>query len=94
MPKINIVADFVQICLICPHVCTFTKSIANSSRKRVQICECHRVGDKVKQRVIKHVGISNNDSHLEELKKLAETMKAKIKQEREDPSLFDLPIPV
>ena len=71
-----------------------TKPIANSSRKRVQICECHRVGDKVKQRVIKHVGISNNDSHLEELKKLAETIKAKIKQEREDPSLFDLPIPV
>jgi len=70
-----------------------TKPIANSSRKRVQICECYRVGDKVKQRVIKHVGISNNDSHLEELKKLAEAIKAKIKQERESPSLFDLPIP-
>ena len=71
-----------------------TKPIANSSRKRVQICECYRVGDKVKQKVIKHVGISNNDSHLEELKKLAEAIKAKIRQEREGPSLFDLPIPV
>lgn len=70
-----------------------TKPIANSSRKRVQICECYRVGDKVKQKVIKHVGISNNDSHLEELKKLAEALKAKIKQEREGPSLFDLPMP-
>jgi len=67
-----------------------TKPIANSSRKRVQICECQRIGAKVKQKVIKHVGIANNDSHLEELKKLAEALKKKIKEEKGGPFLFDL----
>lgn len=69
------------------------KPIANSSRKRVQICACIRVGDKVKQKVIRHVGIAENDSHLEELKKLAETIKFKIKEEQEGPSLFDINLP-
>jgi hypothetical protein len=66
------------------------KPIANSSRKRVQICECFRVGSKVKQKVIKHVGSSNNDSHLEELKKLAQALKKKLEEERSGPFLFDM----
>lgn len=66
------------------------KPIANSSRKRVQICACTRVQDKVKQKVIKHVGIAENDSHLEELRKLAQVLKKKLQEEREGPSLFDL----
>ncbi len=68
-----------------------TKPINNSSRKRVQICESIRIGDKVKQKVVKHVGISENDSHLDELKKLAEVLKNQIKQERHGPIFFDLP---
>ncbi len=67
-----------------------TKPIANSSRKRVQICACHRIGDKVKQKVIRHVGIAENDTHLEELRNLAEALKLKIQQEKEGPFLFDL----
>ena len=65
------------------------KPISNSSRKRVQICSCHRVGGKVKQKVVQHVGIAENDSHLEELKQLAEALKSKIKEEQEGPYLFD-----
>jgi transposase len=67
-----------------------TKPIANSARKRVQICACYRMGDKVKQKVIRHVGIAENDSHLEELKKLAEAIKLQLKEELEGPYLFDL----
>lgn len=67
-----------------------TKPIANSSRKRVQICACHRVGDKVKQKVIRHVGIADNESHLDELKKLAAIMLKKLKKEQIGPTLFDL----
>lgn len=71
-----------------------TKPIANSSRKRVQICASHRVGDKVKQKVVRHVGIADNDSHLDELRKLAEVLLKKLKDEQEGPSLFDLsPVP-
>lgn len=67
-----------------------TKPVANSSRKRVQICASQRVGDKVKQKVIKHVGIADNDSHLDELKKLAEVLLKKLKKDKEGPTLFDL----
>lgn len=67
-----------------------TKPITNSSRKRVQICACFREGDKVKQKVIRHVGIAENDSHLEELKKLAEAIKLKLKEEKEGPFLFPM----
>jgi hypothetical protein len=67
-----------------------TKPVANSSRKRVQICSSHRVGDKVKQKVVRHVGIADNDSHLEELRKLAEVLLKKLKKEQTGPTLFDL----
>lgn len=70
-----------------------TKPIANSSRKRVQICASHRIGDKVKQKVVRHVGIADNDSHLEELKKLAEVLRKKLEEERTGPTLFELPAP-
>lgn len=67
-----------------------TKPIANSTRKRVQICSSHRIGDKIKQKVIRHVGIADNDSHLEELRKLAEVLLKKLKDEQLGPTLFDL----
>lgn len=69
------------------------KPIANSARKRVQICACRRVGDKVKQKVVRHVGIADNDSHLDELRKLAEVLLKKLKKEQIGPTLFDLSDP-
>jgi hypothetical protein len=67
-----------------------TKPIVNCYRKRVQICASHRIGDKVKQKVIRHVGIADNDSHLDEVKKLAEVLLKKFKDEQTGPTLFDL----
>ena len=40
--------------------------------------------------MIKHVGIAENDTQLEELKKLAEALKFKLKEEKEGPFLFDM----
>jgi hypothetical protein len=46
--------------------------------------------DKIKQKVIRHVGIADNDSHLEELKKVAEVLFKKLKEEETGPTLFDI----
>ena len=40
--------------------------------------------------LVRHVGIANNDAHLEELRKLAEVIKLKIEEERQGPFLFDM----
>ena len=66
------------------------KPIVNSSRKRVQICSSRREGNKVKQKVIRHVGIADNDSHLDELRRLAEVLRTKLEKEKTGPTLFDL----
>jgi hypothetical protein len=47
------------------------KSNPNSPRKSVQIFEPYRNGDKARQRIIKHVGIADDATDLEELQKLA-----------------------
>jgi Transposase DDE domain len=56
-----------------------TKSTPNSPRKSVQICENYRVGAKVKQRIIQHVGMAMDKEEEEKLKNLALTMIAKLK---------------
>lgn len=63
------------------------KTTPNSPRKSVQIVESVRSGEKVKQRIVRHVGIAMDDQELEKLKELAEHIKHKIKEERQ-PSLF------
>src|ERR1700722_13070227 len=69
------------------------KSSPNSQRKSVQICESRRDGKKVRQTVVRYVGIATDEAHLEDLKNLAKYLMAKIKEEREGPSLFPLPKP-
>ena len=64
-----------------------TKSTPNSPRKSIQIVESIRDGNKVKQRIIRHVGIAMNDKEEKKLKDLAEFIKAEIEQEH-TPSLF------
>ena len=54
------------------------KSTPNSPRKSVQIVENSRVNGKVKQRIIKHIGIAMDDAELEELKSLANSIKIKL----------------
>ena len=64
-----------------------TKSTPNSPRKSIQIVESIREGNKVKQRIIRHVGIAMNDKEEKKLWDLAEYIKAEIEQEQ-TPSFF------
>lgn len=66
------------------------KSTPNSPRKTVQICENFRDGDRIKQRIVRHVGVAKDESHLIELKKLAEQIKYQIVDERKGPFLWDM----
>jgi len=63
------------------------KTTPNSPRKSVQLVESVRDGSKVKQRIVRHVGIAMDDQELEQLKDLAEHIKSKIESEKQ-PSLF------
>ncbi len=54
------------------------KSNPRSPRKSVQIVESKRIDGKVKQRVVKHIGIASDDKELEELKLFAASIKAKL----------------
>ena len=66
------------------------KSSGESGKKKVQICESIREGAKVRQVIVRHVGVAKNEAHLEELKRLATVIKAQIKEEREGPFLFPM----
>ena len=59
----------------------------NPKKKSVQIVESVRDGKKVKQRIIRHVGVALNDLELKKLKDLAEYIKVNIEHEH-TPSLF------
>lgn len=63
------------------------KTTPNSPRKSVQIVESIRDGDKIKQKIVRYVGIAMDEKELIKLKELAEFIKAKIEFEH-SPSLF------
>jgi transposase len=63
----------------------------NSPHKNVQICKSFRVGNKVRQKIIRHVGVARDESHLKELKSVATYLIQQLKEEHEGPTLFDLP---
>ena len=68
-------------------------STPNSPRKSIQIVESKREGTKVKQKIIRYVGIAMDDDELEKLKAYGEELILKIKAERQGPGLFDaLPV--
>ena len=54
------------------------KSTPKSPRKSVQIVQSTRVNGKVKQTIVKHIGVAANDEELEELKSLANSIKIKL----------------
>lgn len=54
------------------------KSTPKSPRKSVQIVESYRIDGKVRQRIIKHIGVAQDDIELEELKSLANSIKIKL----------------
>jgi len=59
-----------------------TKTTPNSPRKSIQIVEGIRVGDKVKQRILRHVGIALDEREEQKLKDLAQEIIAKMIVER------------
>jgi len=61
------------------------KSTPNSPRKSVQIVHSHRVGSKVKQRIVKHIGVALDDKELVELKAMANSIKAKLEAQEQLP---------
>jgi transposase len=61
------------------------KTSPNSPKKAVQIVENFRDGNKVKQRIVRHVGTAFNDEELKRLKDLAEYIKASIESEGQPP---------
>ncbi|MGC9309962.1 MAG: IS1634 family transposase [Candidatus Nanoarchaeia archaeon] len=54
------------------------KTSPKSPRKSVQIVESKRLDGKVKQRIVKHIGVAFDDDELEELKSLANSIKIKL----------------
>ena len=63
------------------------KSTPNSPRQSVQIVSSVRVGDKVKQKIVRYIGIAMDDDELVRLKELAEVVKAKLEAQHQ-PGLF------
>jgi transposase len=61
------------------------KSTPNSPRKSVQIVNSQRIGSKVKQKIIKHVGVALDDNELQELKSLAVSLKAELESKNQLP---------
>lgn len=57
----------------------------NSPRKSVQIVQSVRKGNKVSQKIVRHVGIATDDSEIEQLKNLAESIKAKLEKDNQLP---------
>ena len=63
------------------------KSTPNSPRKSVQIVKSVRTGEKVRQTIVRHVGIAADDEELQQLRDLAELIRAKL-QHAVEPSFF------
>lgn len=63
------------------------KSTPNSPRRSIQIVESVRVGDKVKQKIIRHVGVAMDKEELLKLQEVAEFIKANLEAEHQ-PQLF------
>jgi transposase len=57
------------------------KKTPNSPRCSIQIVESTRIEGKVRQQIVKHVGVAQDDRELEELKILAESIKRKLELE-------------
>ncbi|MEK6750500.1 MAG: IS1634 family transposase, partial [Pseudomonadota bacterium] len=64
-----------------------TKTTPNSPRKSVQVVEAYRVDGKVKQKIVRHIGIAMDDESLARLLELAEYEKAQLEAQHQ-PQLF------
>ncbi len=60
------------------------KATPNSPRRSVQICQSKRVGKKVSQTIVRHVGIAMDDKEQEQLVQLAHVIRAKLEVEHSE----------
>ena len=63
------------------------KTTPNSPKKSVQIVESKRIGNTVRQYIVRHVGTALDEDELKRLKELAEYIKSKLESEA-SPTLF------
>lgn len=63
------------------------KTSPNSPKKAVQIVESIRQGNRVKQRIVRHVGTAFDEDELKSMRELAEHIKARLEQGTQ-PGLF------
>jgi len=56
------------------------KSSPNSKGRSVQIVESQRKGDKITQRIVRHVGMGYDEEEIASLKLLAASIKDKLEQ--------------
>ncbi len=63
------------------------KTTPNSPRKAVQLVEGVRVEGKVRQRIVRHLGVASDEAELRRLKELGQYLKARIAEDRQ-PGLF------
>lgn len=61
------------------------KTTPNSPRKSVQIVESRRIDGKVRQKIVKHIGVALDDKELEELQSLANSIKNKLELDAQLP---------
>lgn len=60
------------------------KSTPNSPRRSVQICQSKRIGKKVSQTIVRHVGIAMDDNEEKELVRLANVIRAKLEADHSE----------
>jgi transposase len=63
------------------------KTTPNSPRKSVQIVESYRQADGVRQRILRHIGVADDDAQLQKLKELATFTMAEMRRSVQ-PDLF------
>jgi transposase len=71
-PQVNI--DIMSLCVYTIDMYVRVKKYQGKDKKSVQIVESVRVGQKVSQKIVRHIGVAD-DSQIEKLKTLAETIK-------------------
>lgn len=66
------------------------KPSSKPNKKKIQICESIRQGSKIKQVIVRHVGVAHDENELIELKRLAKVLIGQIHEERRGPFLFPI----
>ena len=59
-----------------------TKHDSNLNRTRVQIVESVRTGKKVRQKILRHVGVAHNDGEIEVIKRSARQLMEQLRADR------------